>query len=44
MCSVGSTGDSYDNALAEAFHSLFRAEQVRNLEPWQGLEELVCCA
>jgi putative transposase len=29
VASVGSTGDSYDNALAEAFHSLFKAELVR---------------
>jgi putative transposase len=25
VASVGSTGDSYDNALAEAFNSLFKA-------------------
>src|SRR4051794_38573821 len=30
VASVGSTGDSYDNALAEAFNSLFKAELVRN--------------
>ncbi len=27
---VGSRGDSYDNAMAEAFNSLFKAELVRN--------------
>lgn len=30
VASVGSRGDSYDNAMAEAFHSLFKAERVRN--------------
>jgi putative transposase len=29
VASVGSRGDSYDNALAEAFNSLFKAELVR---------------
>src|SRR5699024_7199360 len=33
VASVGSTGDSYDNALAEAFNSLFKAELVRNHGP-----------
>lgn len=31
VASVGSKGDSYDNALAEAFNSLFKAECIRNL-------------
>jgi putative transposase len=30
VASVGSKGDSYDNAMAEAFNSLFKAELVRN--------------
>lgn len=30
VASVGSKGDSYDNAMAEAFNSLFKAEYVRN--------------
>jgi putative transposase len=30
VASVGSTGDSYDNAMAEAFNSLYKAELVRN--------------
>ncbi|WP_051738403.1 IS3 family transposase, partial [Pseudonocardia autotrophica] len=29
VCSVGSRGDSYDNALAESFHGLFKTELVR---------------
>ena len=40
VASVGSTGDSYDNALAEAFNSLFKAELVRNRGPWQGIDDL----
>ena len=38
--SVGSTGDSYDNALAEAFNSLFKAELVRNGGPWKNIDDL----
>lgn len=40
VASVGSTGDSYDNALAEAFNSLFKAELVRNKGPWAGIDDL----
>jgi putative transposase len=40
LASVGSTGDSYDNALAEAFNSLFKAELVRNKGPWKGIDDL----
>jgi putative transposase len=40
VASVGSTGDSYDNALAEAFNSLFKAELVRNKAPWKGIDDL----
>ena len=28
-------GDSYDNAMAEAFNSLFKAELIRNKGPWK---------
>ena len=38
--SVGTVGDSYDNALAEAFNSLFKAELVRNRGPWKNIDEL----
>ena len=38
--SVGSKGDSYDNAMAEAFNSLYKAELVRNTGPWRGLDDL----
>ena len=40
VASVGSTGDSYDNALAEALNSLFKAELVRNLGPWKSIDDL----
>ena len=40
VASVGSTGDSYDNALAEAFNSLFKAELVRHRGPWKGIDDL----
>ena len=38
--SVGTTGDSYDNAMAEALNSLFKAELVRNKGPWRDVEHL----
>ena len=38
--SVGSKGDSYDNALAEAFNSLFKAELIRNKGPWTGINDV----
>jgi putative transposase len=37
---VGSKGDSYDNSLAEAFNSLFKAELIRNLGPWRNIDDL----
>ena len=40
VASVGSKGDSYDNAMAEAFNSLFKAELVRNRGPWKSIDEL----
>src|SRR5512144_2968091 len=43
--SVGSRGDSYDNALAESFHGLFKTECIHRDGPWQGLAdvELATC-
>ncbi|MGH3041491.1 MAG: IS3 family transposase [Gaiellaceae bacterium] len=38
--SVGSKGDSYDNALAETINGLYKAELVRNRGPWRSLEDL----
>jgi len=40
VASVGSRGDSYDNALAEAFNSLFKAELIRNRGPWTGINDV----
>jgi putative transposase len=40
VASVGSVGDSYDNAMAEAFNSLFKAELVRNKGPWRSIDDL----
>jgi putative transposase len=40
VASVGSTGNSYDYALAEAFNSLFKGELVRIRGPWKGIDDL----
>ena len=40
VASVGSKGDSYDNAMAEALNSLFKAELVRNRGPWKNIDDL----
>lgn len=36
--SVGSVGDSYDNALAETVIGLFKTEVIRKRGPWRNLE------
>ena len=36
--SVGSVGDSYDNALAESVIGLFKTEVIRRRGPWRHLE------
>ena len=36
--SVGSVGDSYDNALAETINGLFKTEVIRRRGPWGSLE------
>jgi transposase InsO family protein len=38
QASVGSTGDSYDNALAESINGLYKTELVRNRGPWRHIE------
>ena len=38
--SVGSKGDSYDNALAESVIGLFKTEVIRRRGPWRSLEEV----
>jgi putative transposase len=40
VTSVGSRGDSYDNALAESFHGLFKAELIHQQGPWAGLGDV----
>ncbi len=34
--SVGSTGDSYDNALAETINGIYKAEVIHHLGPWKN--------
>ena len=36
--SVGSVGDSYDNALAETVNGLFKAELIHRRGPWRSAE------
>ena len=36
--SVGSVGDSYDNALAETINGLYKAEVIWRRGPWQSFE------
>ena len=38
--SVGSRGDSYDNALAESVIGLFKAEVIYRRGPWRGLADV----
>ena len=38
--SVGSRGDSYDNALAETIIGLYKAEVIHHQGPWRGLEDV----
>ena len=36
--SVGSVGDSYDNALAESINGLYKAEVIHCRGPWRNFE------
>ena len=38
--SVGSRGDSYDNALAESVIGLFKTEVIRRRGPWRRIEDV----
>ncbi len=38
--SVGSVGDSYDNAMAETINGLFKAEVIWHLGPWCGVDQV----
>ena len=38
--SVGSTGDSYDNAMAESIIGLFKTESIWPRGPWRNIDEV----
>jgi len=38
--SVGSKGDSYDNALAESQVALFKTELIKKRRPWRTVEQV----
>ncbi len=40
VTSVGSRGDAYDNALAESYHGLYKAELIHKDGPWRGLDDV----
>jgi putative transposase len=40
VTSVGSRGDSYDNALAESIIGLYKTEVIRQKGPWKNLDEV----
>jgi putative transposase len=40
VTSVGSRGDSFDNALAETIIGLYKTELIRRRGPWKGLDQV----
>ncbi len=38
--SVGSVGDSYDNAMAETINGLYKTEIIRRRGPWKNIDEV----
>jgi putative transposase len=40
VASVGSKGDSYDNALAESFNGLYKWVLIYRQGPWRGLDDV----
>lgn len=40
VASVGSKGDSYDNALVESFNGLYKWELIYPKGPWNGLDDV----
>jgi putative transposase len=40
VASVGSRGDSYDNALAESTIGLYKTELIRQRGPWRGVDDV----
>ena len=40
IASIGTVGDSYDNAQAESLIGLYKLECVRHEGPWRGVDDL----
>ena len=40
VASVGSKGDSFDNAMAESFNGLYKWELIYRHGPWRGLDDV----
>ena len=40
IASVGSRGDSYDNALAETINGLYKTEVIRRKGPWKTIDDV----
>ena len=40
VASVGSKGDSYDNALAETINGLYKTEVIRRRGPWKNIDDV----
>jgi putative transposase len=40
VASVGSKGDSFDNAMAESFNGLYKWELIYRQGPWNGLDDV----
>jgi putative transposase len=40
VASVGSKGDSFDNAMAESFNGLYKWELIHRQGPWHGLDDV----
>jgi putative transposase len=40
VTSVGSRGDSFDNALAETIIGLYKTELIRRRGPWKGIDQV----
>ena len=40
VASVGSRGDSFDDALAETIIGLYKTELIRRRGPWRGIDDL----
>lgn len=38
--SIGTTGDSYDNALAETINGLYKTELIKPRKPWRTVDEV----